>query len=62
MAQVALGTGLLLRSFVRLVTFDRGYDPANVVSAAALFPFASQTPASPEAMGDLAASYRRLQE
>ena len=68
MAQVALalvlliGTGLLLRSFVRLVTFDRGYDPANVVSTAALFPFSSQIPASPEAMGDLAASYRRLQE
>ena len=68
MAQVALalvlliGTGLLLRSFVRLVTFERGYDPANVVSTAALFPFSSETPTSPEAMGDLAASYRRLQE
>ena len=50
MAQVALalvlliGTGLLLRSFVRLVTFDRGYDPANVVSTAALFPFSSRHP------------------
>ena len=55
MAQVALalvllvGTGLLLRSFVRLVTFDRGYDPANVVSAQALFPFSSQPSMAPGA-------------
>ena len=68
MAQVALalvlliGTGLLLRSFVGLVTFDRGYEPANVVSATAVFPFSSQTPTSPEAMGDLSASYGRLHE
>ena len=38
-AQVALalvlltGAGLLLRSFVRLITVDRGYGPANVVAA-----------------------------
>ena len=38
-AQVALalvlltGAGLLLRSFVRLISVDRGYDPANVVAA-----------------------------
>lgn len=38
-AQVALavvlltGAGLLLRSFVRLITVDRGYDPAHVVAA-----------------------------
>ena len=38
-AQVALalvlltGAGLLLRSFVKLVTVDRGYDPANVIAA-----------------------------
>ncbi len=28
-----VGAGLLLRSFVRLVTADRGFDPANVVTA-----------------------------
>ena len=39
MAQVALavvllvGAGLFLRSFVRLITIDRGYDPANVIAA-----------------------------
>ena len=27
-----VGTGLLLRSFVRLLTFDRGFDPVNVVA------------------------------
>ena len=68
MAQVALalvlliGTGLLLRSFVRLVTFDRGYEPANVVSTRALFPFSSQLPTSPEALRDLRGSYQRLHE
>ncbi len=43
-AQVALalalmllvGAGLLLRSFVALVTVDRGYDPANVITARTL--------------------------
>ena len=65
MAQVALAlvllidTGLLLRSFVRLVTFDRGYDPANVVSTQALFPF-SQPSTAPEAQANSADRYGRL--
>ena len=43
-AQVALalvllvGAVLLLRSFVTLVTVDRGYDPTNVVTAGARYP------------------------
>ena len=43
-AQMALalmllvGSGLLLRSFVGLVTLDRGYDPANVVAAGTRYP------------------------
>ncbi len=43
-AQMALalvllvGAGLLLRSFVGLVTLDRGYDPANVVAATTRYP------------------------
>ena len=43
-AQLALalmllvGAGLLLRSFVGLVTLDRGYDPANVVAAGTRYP------------------------
>jgi len=43
-AQMALalmllvGAGLLLRSFIGLVTLDRGYDPANVVAAGTRYP------------------------
>ena len=67
-AQVALalvllvGTGLLLRSFVRLVTFDRGYDPANVVSTQALFPFSSQPSMAPEARANSQDRYGLLHE
>ena len=67
MAQVALSlvllicTGLLLRSFVTLVTFDRGYDPANVVSTLAMYPSPSQPSTSAELV-DLSASYGRLHE
>ena len=66
MAQVALalvllvGTGLLLRSFVELITFDRGYDPANVVSTNALFPFSSQPSMAPEAQANSQDRYGRL--
>ena len=66
-AQVALtlvlliGAGLLLRSFVQLVTFDRGYDPANVVTTAVINPMTSQRPSTPEAFLDLRASHHRLQ-
>ena len=68
MAQVALalvllvGTGLLLRSFVELVTFDRGYDPANVVSAQALFPFSGQPSMAPEARANSQDRYGGLHE
>ena len=67
-AQVALalvllvGTGLLLRSFVRLVTFDRGYDPANVVAAQVVFPFSSQPSMEPEARANSQDRYGRLHE
>ena len=57
-----IGAGLLLRSFARLVTFDRGFDPANVVATVVMFPQPSQSSMAPGAMLDLAASYQRLQE
>ena len=47
-AQVALalvllvGAGLLLRSFVGLVTLDRGYDPANVITASTRYPITAR--------------------
>ena len=68
MAQVAfalvllVGTGLLLRSFVGLVTFDRGYDPGNVVSAEAVYPRTSQPSLAPEAGANSQDRYGRLHE
>ena len=68
-AQVALalvlltGAGLLLRSFVRLVTVDRGYDPANVIAAVIPIPDVTFRPdMTPESMTDLLAAGRRFQE
>ena len=68
-AQVALalvllvGAGLLLRSFVRLITVDRGYDPANVITARIRNPDATFRPGmTPESMVELRAAARRFQE
>ena len=40
-----VGAGLLLRSFVGLVTVDRGYDPTNVITARTGNPEARRAPA-----------------
>ena len=69
-AQVALalvlltGAGLLLRSFVQLVNVDRGYDPANVITASIRDPDLrfSPTGMTPESMAELMASNHRFQE
>ncbi len=68
-AQVALalvllvGAGLLLRSFVRLVTIDRGYDSANVIAARVRNPDTAFRPdLTPEAIAGLQAAGRRFQE
>ena len=55
-----IGAGLLLRSFVQLITFDRGFDPANVVTAVVQYPPPSQPSMMVEAFENLRASYRRL--
>jgi len=66
-AQVALavvlliGAGLLLRSFVRLTTFDRGFDPADVVATRVVSPIMSQSPTTPDAILDRRASALRFQ-
>ena len=63
-AQVALalvllvGAGLLLRSFVGLITIDRGYDPANVITARIRDPDARRTPGSMTAAERTAAARR----
>ena len=67
-AQVALalvllvGAGLLLRSFVRLVTVDRGYDPANVITARIRNDATLRPGLTPESMDDRRAAGRRFQE
>ena len=68
-AQVALalvllvGAALLLRSFVRLVTADRGFDPANVVTARVENRDLAVRPGmTREATDELRAAARRFQE
>ncbi len=68
-AQVALalvllvGAGLLLRSFVGLVTVDRGYDPANVIAARVRNPDTAIRPDTrPESIPEIMAAGRRFQE
>ena len=67
-AQVALAlvllvaAGLLLRSFVRLVTVDRGYDPANVITARVANRDVALRPHNPQAVAELRASGRRFHE
>jgi predicted permease len=66
-AQVALtlvlliGAGLLLRSFVRLVTFNRGYDRANAVTTMVRNPMPSGPSMTPEAFLAARASHHRFQ-
>lgn len=56
MAQIALavmllvGAGLLLRSFVRLLTFDRGFDPTNVITVDVSNPMDGMNTRMPESI------------
>ena len=67
-AQVALalvllvGAGLLLRSFVRLVTIDRGYDPANVITARIRNPDLAIRPDTPQTIDERRMAGQRFQE
>ncbi|MYK87424.1 MAG: ABC transporter permease [Acidobacteria bacterium] len=56
-----IGAGLLLRSFVQVLTFDRGFDPANVVATRIRNPMLSQRPATPEGILERRASHLRFQ-
>ena len=58
-----VGAGLLLASFVRLITVDRGYDPANVLTAVVSNPNVALRPGMmPESLAGLQADGRRFQE
>ena len=69
-SQVALallllvGAGLLLRSFVGLVTVDRGYDPANVIAARVVNPTLGilMSGMTPEMMAELRTASLRFSE
>ena len=56
-----IGAGLLLRSFVRLTTFDRGFDAANVVATRVVSPIMSGFPTTLEAILERRASALRFQ-
>ena len=57
-----VGAGLLLRSFVRLITVDRGYDPANVIAARVRNPDVAFRPGmTPESLAERRAAGRRFQ-
>ena len=57
-----IGAGLLLRSFVQLVTFDRGFDPANVVTATVTNPMEVAPHEVPSQVPQVIATHQRLQE
>ena len=59
-----VGAGLLLRSFVGLVTADRGYDAANVITAVTRNPDFRLRPAgmTPEEMAEARAANQRFQD
>ena len=58
-----VGASVLLRNFVRLITVDRGYDPANVVTARIRNrDLAVRLGMTTEFVADLRAVHRRFQE
>ncbi len=58
-----VGAGLLLRSFVRLVTVDRGYDPAAVITGRARNPDLAVRPGmTQESVAELREASWRFQE
>ncbi len=67
-AQIALGValligaGLLLRSFVQLLTFDRGFDPTNVITAVVTNPMGAPPHEMATRRSELQASHRQLNE
>ncbi len=57
-----IGAGLLARSFVQLLTFDRGFDPANVITAEVTNPMGAAPHEMGARMPELMASHRQLHE
>ncbi len=57
-----VGAGLLLRSFVQLFTFDRGFDPADVVTAVVTNPLGVARHELLPQRSQVEAEHQRLQE
>ena len=57
-----IGAGLFLRSFVQLLTFDRGFDPANVITAEVTNPMGVAPHEMAVRMPEIVASHQQLQE
>ena len=57
-----IGTGLLLRSFVQLLTFDRGFDPANVVTVTVINPLGVAPHELSAQWTEVWGAHQRLQE
>ncbi len=53
-----VGAGLLTHSFIKLSTFDKGYDPANVLAFNLLFPDQYSTARKAETIETLLARFR----
>ena len=57
-----IGAGLLLRSFVQLLTFDRGFQPSNIVTATVTNPLGALPHEVAEEWPRVMAELQRLQE
>ncbi len=57
-----VGAGLLVRSFVLLLTFDRGFDPASVVAATVTNPLGMAPHEISTQQSRVTAEHQRLQE
>ena len=57
-----IGAGLLVRSFLQLLTFDRGFDPANVVAATVTNPLGVAPHEIAAQRSRVTAAQQRLQE
>ena len=57
-----IGAGLLVRSFVRLLTFDRGFDPANVVTATVTNPMTIAPHEVPGQLSQVMTAHQQLQQ
>ena len=57
-----IGAGLFVRSFVDLLAFDRGFDPADVVTAEVSNPMGFAPNEMPVRMPEIMASHQRLNE